>query len=367
MDEIKLHEKYMKKVFSLAKKGYGLASPNPFVGAIVVKNKRIIGVGYHKGPGTPHAERLALDMADKDAEGADLYVNLEPCAHFGRTPPCVDAVIKSRVSRVIISNIDPNPLVNGMSVKKLIDNNIIVLTGILEKEGATLNEVFFKYIQKREPFIALKSASSLDGKIATYIGESKWITSESSRKDSHKLRKLYDGILVGINTIIADDPMLTCRIKGGRNPVRIILDTNLKISSEANVLNLPDSENKTIIITSKKADVEKVKNIGKKCKVIVMDDEKISIKKTLKKLGSLNITSVLIEGGSTVHGSFIRENIPDKYYLYYAPFFIGGTEAPGFFGGNGYAKLIDIPKMRLHNIKKLDKDIKIVLYPEKRR
>ncbi len=367
MKEIKIHEKYMKTVFSLAKKGEGKVSPNPLVGAVVVKQGKIIAEGYHKGPGTPHAEVIAMEIAGNEAEGSDLYVNLEPCAHYGRTPPCVDAIIQRKIKRVFISNKDPNPLVNGKSIKKLKENNIQVFTGILEDEGYFLNEIFFKYIQTGIPFIALKSAASLDGKISTSIGESKWITSEKSRKDAHKIRNKYDCILTGINTIIEDDSILTCRIKGGRNPFRIVLDSTLKISSEAKILNLKDSVEKTIVITTRNSEERKISIIREKAKVIVLDCEKIDINEVLKVLSSLEITSLLVEGGAKIHGSFIKENLPDKYYLYYAPILIGGKKAPGFFGGEGFSKLAEATKLDIHNIKRLGKDIRVTLYPEQRR
>ncbi len=367
MEEIKLQEKYMKRAFALAKKGAGKVSPNPLVGAVIVKKGRIIAEGYHKGPGTPHAEVIAMEISGNEAEGSDLYVNLEPCAHYGRTPPCVDAIIQRKIKRVFISNKDPNPLVNGKSIKKLKENNIQVFTGILEDEGYFLNEIFFKYIQTGIPFIALKSATSLDGKISTSIGESKWITSEKSRKDAHKIRNKYDCILTGINTIIEDDSILTCRIKGGRNPFRIVLDSTLKISSEAKILNLKDSVEKTIVITTRNSEERKISIIREKAKVIVLDCEKIDINEVVKVLSSLEITSLLVEGGAKIHGSFIKENLPDKYYLYYAPILIGGKEAPGFFGGEGFSKLAEATKLDIHNIKRLGKDIRVTLYPEQRR
>ena len=364
MEENKIHEKYMKKVFFLARKGEGKTSPNPMVGAIVLKDGKIIGRGFHRGPGSHHAEIVALKMAGNNAQGADLYINLEPCAHYGRTPPCVDAVIEKGIKRVIISNQDPNPLVNGKSIQKMKDHNIDVIQGILEREGFLFNESFFKYITTGRPFVALKAAASLDGKIATSTGESKWITGETSRNDSQKLRKKYDGILVGINTITEDDPLLTCRIKGGINPVRIILDSNLKISTEAKILNLEDSLERTIVFTTKKASEEKLLEIREKGKVVVFEEEVIQINKVLKYLSAIGITSLLVEGGSTVHGSFITEKIPDKYYFYYAPMLIGGKDSPGIFGDPGFLKLSEALRLKVDNVEKTGQDIKVTLYPE---
>ncbi len=364
MDKIKLHEKYMKKVFSLAKKGEGLTSPNPLVGAVIVKDGQIIGEGYHKGPGTPHAEKVALELAGEKAQGSDLYVNLEPCSHYGRTPPCVEAIIKSGIKKVIISNIDPNPLVNGKGILKLQENGIKVLTGVLKGEGLRLNEVFIKYIQTGMPFIALKAAASLDGKIATSTGESKWITGEKSRENGHKLRKKYDGILVGINTIMEDDPFLTCRIPRGKNPIRIVLDSKLRISPEANVLNLEDSKEKTLIFTTAKAPEHQIEIIRKKAMVIILEEEMIDLKQVLLKLASLNIISVLIEGGSRIHSSFISEKIPDKYYLYFAPLLIGGDKATGFFGGQGFFKLEDATKLDFDSVTRIGEDIRLIMYPK---
>ena len=360
-----IHEEYMRKVFKLALKGSGKTSPNPMVGAILVKDGRIIAEGYHKGPGSPHAERMALDLAGAKSIGADLYVNLEPCFHYGRTPPCVDSVLGSGIKRIFISNYDPNPLVNGQSITKLRENGVEVFTGILQDQGFKLNEVFFKYITSKEPFVVLKSASSLDGKIATKTGESKWITGEKARNDGQSLRGKYDSILVGINTVIADDPMLTCRLKGFRNPYRIILDSSLRISKEAKILNLDDSPEKTIIFTTDLASGEKIKEIKKKARVISLVGKQIILKEVLRRLAEMEICSVLVEGGSKIHGSFISEGLVDKYYLYYAPMLIGGENAPGFFGGTGMAELSECRNLKIEDIRRIDKDLRLIIYPEK--
>ncbi len=359
------YEMYMKKVFALALRGSGRTSPNPLVGAVIVKNNEVIAEGYHQKIGSAHAERVALEYAGKKAQGADLYVNLEPCFHYGRTPPCVEAIIEKRIKKVIICNTDPNPVVNGQSIKKLQSHGIEVVQGILEEEGLLLNEVFFKYIRMREPFVALKAALSLDGKIATSAGESKWITGKKAREDGHYLRQKYDAILVGINTVIADDPFLTCRIPGGRNPYRIVLDTFLRIPEEANILSLEDSPEKTIIFCGGQATEEKAEKIKRKARVIKLPGERFTLSNVLTILAETEIASILIEGGAQIHGSFIRERLVDKYYLYLAPTMIGGQKAPGFFGGEGFSYLSEAPRLMFHETKKIGEDLRMTLYPAK--
>lgn len=366
MEKHSLDEKYMREVFELAKRGRGFVAPNPLVGALLVKDGQVLGKGWHKAPGTAHAEALALETAGQEARGADLYVNLEPCCHFGRTPPCVDLIIEKGVKRVIISNRDPNPLVNGKSIQKLKDHGIEVIEGILEKEGQTLNGIFFKNIVTGRPYVALKAAASLDGKIATTTGQSKWITGEESRMDAQILRLEYDSILVGINTVLADDPRLTCRLKDGRNPVRIILDNKLRVPETATLLNLPDSRVKTLIITSQQARPERIKALKDKARIVVLPKDEISVDDVLDIAVQEGICSILVEGGAGVHHSFISQKVPDKYYLYFAPLLIGGKEAGSFFAGDGFAELSQASRLEVDSIERTGKDIKIILYPEKR-
>lgn len=355
--------KYMQEVFELAKNGRGFVSPNPLVGALVLKDGLILGRGWHMGPGKAHAEILAMEMASKEARGADLYVNLEPCCHYGRTPPCVDKIIEKGIKRVIISNRDPNPLVNGQGIKKLRQEGIEVKEGVLEKEGRLLNGVFFKNQLAKKPYVALKAAASLDGKISTSTGQSKWITGEDSRMDAQILRLEYDSILVGINTVLADDPLLTCRLKDGRNPLRIVLDNKLRIPLEAKLLNLPDSKVKTMIITSQLAPKEKVQAVRDKARLVIIPRDEIKIEDLLELAFEEEIYSILVEGGASIHESFISQKIPDKYYLYFAPLLIGGREARNFFGGQGFAYLDGALRLELASMERRGKDIKMILYP----
>lgn len=357
--------KYMQEVFNLAKKGRGFVSPNPLVGALVVKDQIILGQGWHMGPGKAHAEIVAIEMAGKEAKGADLYVNLEPCCHYGRTPPCVDTIIEKGIKRVFISNRDPNPLVNGQGMERLKVQGIEIIEGLLEKEGLDLNGIFFKNTLTKKPYVALKAASSLDGKISTSTGESKWITGEESRMDAQILRLEYDSILVGINTVLADDPLLTCRLKDGRNPIRIILDNKLRIPLEAKLLNLPDSKVKTMVITSQLAPKEKIKTVGEKARLVILPKNKIEIEDILDLAFREEIYSILVEGGAGIHESFISKKVPDKYYLYFAPLLIGGRDAGSFFAGQGFAKLNEAARLELASMERKGKDIKMILYPEK--
>ena len=251
-----LNEYFMKKAIELAKKGVGKVNPNPLVGAIIVKEGEIIGEGYHEKYGEAHAEVNAFKSLKEDPSGATLYVTLEPCSHYGKTPPCVDMIIENKINKVIIGMIDPNPLVAGNGVNKLIAAGIEVKSGILEDECKKLNEIFIKYIITKKPYVVLKAAMSLDGKIATKTGESKWISCEESRLQVHELRNKLSGIMVGINTVITDNPELTCRTQNENDPVRIIVDSSLRIPLDSKVLKNKDG--KTMIATTKKADLKKM-------------------------------------------------------------------------------------------------------------
>src|SRR4030043_306413 len=265
-------EQWMKKVLCLAEKGRGRTSPNPMVGAILVKGGRMVGEGYHAKAGEAHAEVVAIQRAREEARGAILYLNLEPCAHYGKTPPCAPQVVKAGVKRVVIGMEDPNPVVNGKGAEALRKSGIAVKVGVLEKECRRLNEAFCKYILKKEPFVILKIAATLDGKIATRDGNSKWISGEASRRFVHKLRDQVDGIIVGTGTVLKDDPMLTTRIKGGRNPYRIILDSRLRIPEKAKVIEV--SPSKTIIATTELASKDKIEKLEKQdVRILILDSK----------------------------------------------------------------------------------------------
>lgn len=350
-----MKEKYMERALELSKKAIGRTSPNPLVGAVIVKEGKIVGEGYHKKAGLPHAERIALNNAGTKAKDADLYVTLEPCNHTGRTPPCTEAIIEAGIKNVYVATLDPNPLVKGLGIKRLKNAGINVEIGLKEKDALKVNEVFFKYIKTKLPFIVLKGACSLDGKIATSTGESKWITSEKAREHSHSLRNIYDAIMVGKGTILADDPLLTCRIPEGRDPIRIIVDSKLSIPLDAKILNLK-SEAKTIIATTTKASLEKRKELSKKAEIIMAGDNQVDLLTLFKILGEKEITSILVEGGATLSGSLLTNNLVDKLYLYLAPMIIGGEKAKGFVGGEGFKSLQDAVKLENLTIDHLDSD-----------
>ena len=337
---------YMQKALDLAARFKGRTSPNPMVGAVIVKGNKVIAEGWHRKAGTPHAEVVALKKAGPGAKGATLYVNLEPCCHMEkRTPPCTKAIIKSGIEKVVVAMIDPNPNVSGKGLKELRKAGIITGTGILKEKAQKLNEAFIKYISKKEPFVIPKIAQSLDGKTATAGGESKWITGPEARKKVHKLRNEVDAVLVGIGTVRKDNPSLDCRIRGGKNPYRIVVDSRLQISLNAKVLKHNDG--RTIIAATEKADKQKISALIKKgCKVLIIKTEagksgsqRVDLKVLMKELVRLDITSVMIEGGSSINSSALSSKIVDKVMFFTAPKIIGGVDAVPSVGGKSPALL----------------------------
>ncbi|GAA0078082.1 bifunctional diaminohydroxyphosphoribosylaminopyrimidine deaminase/5-amino-6-(5-phosphoribosylamino)uracil reductase RibD [Clostridium sp. CTA-5] len=358
-----MNENYMDLAIDLAKKGIGKVNPNPLVGAVIVKNGKIIAQGYHEYYGGPHAEVNAVKNSTEILEGSTIYVTLEPCYHYGKTPPCVDLIIKNKFQKVVIGMLDPNPLVAGKSIEKLQENGIEVVVGIREKECKELNEIFIKYITSKLPFVVLKSATSLDGKIATSIGESKWITSEAARKDGHILRKKLSAIMVGVNTIINDDPNLTCRIDNGRNPVRIILDSKLRIPINSKVIKNKDAV--TIVATTRYADQIKMQQLLKEeIKVIKVKDKnkKVDLKDLMIELGKIQIDSILVEGGGKINFSSLQQGIVDKVRFYIAPKIIGGVNSKGSIGGEGFRKLSDAVNLKNLTYKNIGDEIVIEGY-----
>ncbi|HEX2226071.1 MAG TPA: bifunctional diaminohydroxyphosphoribosylaminopyrimidine deaminase/5-amino-6-(5-phosphoribosylamino)uracil reductase RibD [Candidatus Binatia bacterium] len=316
----------MRMACRLALKAAGRTSPNPMVGAVLVRDGKIVGTGYHKAAGTDHAEIVALKRAGENARGATLFINLEPCSHFGRTPPCSRALIAAGIKSVVAGMRDPNPLVAGRGFRELKRAGIAIRYGVLEDECRELNEAFVKYITRGLPFVTLKLAASLDGKIATQSGDSRWISGEKSRATVHKLRDKVDAVLVGSGTVIADDPLLTCRIPGGRNPRRVVLDGRLRIPPAARVLRQPDRE-KTLIITSRRAPVRRERALAAQGAQILRVPERdgtLSWRAVLNQLASLGIQSILIEGGAATAASALKEKAVDKILLFYAPKIIGG-------------------------------------------
>ena len=361
-DFLSYDEKYMRLAMQLAGNAIGRTSPNPLVGAVIVKDNRVVGCGWHRKAGTPHAEVHALNQAGELAQGADVYVTLEPCAHYGKTPPCAKALVEAKVKNVYGGLLDVNPKVAGKGFKILEDAGIHVEYGFLQDELRKQNEVFFKWIEHKKPFVVLKAAMTLDGKIATATGQSKWITNETSRAYGYKLRDIYDGIMVGINTVIEDNPMLTARVDGGKNPIRIVVDSSLKIDINANVVQ--DKSAKTIIATTDKADKDKILKLqAQDVDVIVVDkdeNDKVDIEKLLDILGQQNICSILVEGGATLSGSFVAKKLVDKVYFFIAPKIVGGKEAKTPVAGTGILNLQEALALKDIQIGKLEEDILII-------
>ncbi len=329
-------EFYMKMALSLARKGEGRTSPNPMVGAVIVRGDRVIGRGYHRAFGDKHAEIRAIESASGNLRGTTFYITLEPCSHFGKTPPCVDRLLEVRPSRVVVGSADPNPRVSGKGIRLLRRHGIEVTTGILERECRRLNEVFFKYMTTGYPFVTVKYAQTLDGRIATRSGRSRWISSPPSLKYAHRLRSLHDGILVGAETILKDDPELTCRLVKGRNPRRVIVASSLGIPLSSKVLRDQDRVD-TMIFTTNRGQREKKKALGERgvdIRVVAGDTGgRVDLRELLKTLGREGISSVLVEGGSKIITSFLKEGLADRMVIVTAPKILGmGIEAVGDLG-----------------------------------
>lgn len=340
MTDNKTDEKFMSIALDLAENGRGSTSPNPMVGAVVVKDGRIVGKGWHKKAGTAHGEAIALEKAGPLAEGATLYVNLEPCCHRDKlTPPCTDAVIKGRVARVVVAMEDPNPKVAGRGIEALRAAGIEVTSGVMGERAGRLNEVFTKYITTGYPFITLKVAQTLDGKIATSSGESKWITGPEARKAGHRLRDQADAIMVGIGTVLRDDPSLTTRVEDAqdtRDPHRVILDSRLRIPLDAKVLNQA-SKARTYIATTISASTAKMKELkARKAELLIIDEDedgRLSVTALMEELARLGMTNVLLEGGARVNAAMLRAGMVDKVMFFIAPKILGGDDARGSIGG----------------------------------
>jgi len=358
-------EKWMKRALRLAEAGRGRTSPNPVVGAVLVKRGKVVGEGYHAKLGEAHAEVIALRQAGERARGAVLYLNLEPCTHFGRTPPCVPQVMKAGVKRAVIGMKDPNPLVNGKGIEALRKSGLDVKVGVLGGQCQKLNEAFCKYILKKQPFVVLKVAVTLDGKIATRHGDSKWISGEASRRFVHRLRDQVDGVLVGIGTVLKDDPLLTARVKEGREPYRIVLDSRLKIPEDAKVFEHSPSE--VILATTGSAPREKIERLEEKGVRVLMIDSKegrVDLRTCLNKLGKMGLMNILVEGGSRINGSFLDEGLIDKFLLFLSPKCLGDPQSPGIFGGRGVSNLKEAVGLKEIKIKRIGEDILVEGYLE---
>ncbi|WP_010098401.1 bifunctional diaminohydroxyphosphoribosylaminopyrimidine deaminase/5-amino-6-(5-phosphoribosylamino)uracil reductase RibD [Ornithinibacillus scapharcae] len=357
------HEFYMDIALQNARAMKGQTAPNPLVGSVIVNDNRIVGIGTHLKAGEPHAEIHALRMAGDKAKGGTIYVTLEPCSHHGRTGPCAEAIVQAGIKKVVIATLDPNPIVAGNGVKILENAGIEVITGIRGQESIQMNEVFNKFIVEKKPFVTLKAGVTLDGKVATHARSSKWITSEESRNDVHQLRSENMAILVGINTVLDDNPSLTARIPNGRNPLRVIMDTSLKVPMESNVIT--DKQAETWIFTSKNHNERKKQQLDKMgIRVFVTSSEdKVDPNEVVNILGEHLVSSLFIEGGGNIHASFLENKLVDKVVLYFAPKLIGGQNAPTFLEGNGIANMADAVELDNTEIKKIGKDFKFTGYP----
>lgn len=359
---------HMKRAMELAKLGQGKTSPNPMVGALVVKDGEIVGEGYHQEYGGPHAEVFALEEAGEKALGADIYVTLEPCSHYGKTPPCAQKIIDTGIKRAVVAMVDPNPEVSGRGIKMLRDAGIKVELGLLKSEAQKLNESFLKYIQSDYPFVYLKKAQTLDGYIASKTGDSKWITNSAARLEGHKLRHQVDAIMVGIGTILADDPSLTARLetREGIDPLRIILDPNLEISTAARIIN-QESTAKTLIITSQSNDPDilaKKEKLSKMKQVDILtfaaENKHFDLREILKTLKKRKISSLLVEGGAKLSHTFLKENLVDKFYYFIAPKIYGGSDGIASFCGKGPELMSDAVKLKILEQKLLGDNILLI-------
>lgn len=348
-------EKYMRLAISLAERAAGMTSPNPIVGAVVVKSGRIVGKGYHKRCGLPHAEINALKEAGVRARGATIYVTLEPCNHFGRTPPCTDAIIGSGIKRVVIGSPDPNPVNNGSGIKRLRKKGIKVDTGVLRKDAMDINKPFVKFITKKLPYITVKVAQSLDGKIATKTGDSRWISSEGSRRFVHSLRAVSDAVMAGIGTVIKDDPLLTVRsFPAKRHPVRIVVDSDLSISPRAKIL--LDAEDKPVVIAVKKSiskkKAAKITRPGVRLLMVSTDKNGLDLNDLMRKLAGMNISNILVEGGGNLIAGLFEKGLVDRCLFFTAPIIIGGRNAVTSVEGDGVKTIRNA--IRLKNMKSIN-------------
>ena len=364
-------EKYMRRAIELAKKGSGHVNPNPLVGAVIVRDREIIGEGYHECYGQLHAERNAIANAKKrgnSLEGSTIYVTLEPCCHYGKTPPCTEAIIEEKIARVVVGSDDPNPLVSGKGFQMLREKGIEVIPHFLKEECDAMNYVFFHYIRTGTPYVAMKYAMTMDGKIACYTGDSKWVTGEESRAHVQTLRNHYKGIMAGIGTVLADDPMLNCRIEGGRDPIRIIADSHLRIPIDSQLVRtagqqplivacLPDAdEEKAAQLQEKGVEVLRIPGVTTE-DITEEQKEVISLPVLMKELGARKIDGILLEGGGQLNESALQAGIVDRIYCYIAPKIFGGAQAKTPVEGQGLTRAADAWQFNRIGMQEFGQDI----------
>ena len=364
-------EKYMRRAIELAKKGSGHVNPNPLVGAVIVRDGEIIGEGYHECYGQLHAERNAIANAKKrgnSLEGSTIYVTLEPCCHYGKTPPCTEAIIEEKIARVVVGSDDPNPLVSGKGFQMLREKGIEVIPHFLKEECDAMNHVFFHYIRTGTPYVVMKYAMTMDGKIACYTGDSKWVTGEESRAHVQTLRNHYKGIMAGIGTVLADDPMLNCRIEGGRDPIRIIADSHLRIPMDSQLVRtagqqplivacLPDAdEEKAAQLQEKGVEVLRIPGVTT-ADITEEQKEVISLPVLMKELGARKIDGILLEGGGQLNESALQAGIVDRIYCYIAPKIFGGAQAKTPVEGQGLTRAADAWQFNRIGMQEFGQDI----------
>lgn len=364
-------EKYMRRAIEVAKKGSGHVNPNPLVGAVIVRDGEIIGEGYHECYGQLHAERNAIANAKKrgnSLEGSTIYVTLEPCCHYGKTPPCTEAIIEEKIAKVVVGSDDPNPLVSGKGFQMLREKGIEVIPHFLKEECDAINHVFFHYIRTGTPYVAMKYAMTMDGKIACYTGDSKWVTGEKSRAHVQTLRNHYKGIMAGIGTVLADDPMLNCRIEGGRDPIRIIADSHLRIPMDSQLVRtagqqplivacLPDAdEEKAAQLQEKGVEVLRIPGVTT-ADITEEQKEVISLPVLMKELGARKIDGILLEGGGQLNESALQAGIVDRIYCYIAPKIFGGAQAKTPVEGQGLTRAADAWQFNRIGMQEFGQDI----------
>jgi len=359
-------EKFMRRALELASRGRGRTSPNPMVGAVIVRSGEIVAEGWHHAAGRPHAEIEALEAAGVDVTGATMFVNLEPCSHQGRTPPCAPAVAASGISRVVIGMKDPNPLVSGRGIGVLEAAGVEVVSGILEKECAKLNEAFIKHITTGLPFVILKTAMTLDGKTASRTGDSKWISSDASREMVHRLRGEADAVMVGSGTMLHDDASLTSRIPQKiKDPLRVVLDSRLRVTAESSFCRLAGDGNSVIITTDGAPSDREKKLAGCGCRIIRVDQDakgRPDPAGAMRELGKMGVTSVMVEGGGELNFSLLEAGLVDKVLVFIAPALLGGRDAKTFMDGEGFEEISGAIPLKEVSVSMIDRDILVEAY-----
>lgn len=359
----------MEMALALAEKGRGRVSPNPMVGAMVVRDGEMVGKGFHARAGNPHAEIEALREAGTRAQGATLFVTLEPCAHHGKTPPCTQAIIAAGIQEVIYAMVDPNPLVNQKGIQELVRAGLTVRQGPWEEKAKRLNEAYIKYITTSLPFVLLKCAMSLDGKIATSTGESRWITGPEARALAHRMRDEVDAVMIGVGTALRDNPSLTARFEGARDPIRIVLDSQARLSPGCQMLTQSSSAPTWVVVVREEAGSDGRKEALKRAGAHLMEaeakDGKIALLPLMKELGRRGITSLLLEGGGELNASAMEEGIVDKVVFFIAPILIGGKEAPSPLSGQGIKRIEDAWRLKDMTVEWVGQDLKIEGYRER--